>query len=279
MIDVLLATYKPNPEWLSAQVASIVSQTGVETRLLQREDPVGEGPSANFGALLQKSTADYVAFADQDDVWLPEKLFKSQRRLQMLEKIYGSDMPLAVFTDGLVTDTWLKPFPGTVISRQKVDVCVGLMFERLLMQNFIAGCSMLFNAALRRKAGLIPKGAYMYDYWVCLVASAYGRISFVNEPLYLYRQHSRNAVGETNANLTHFIKRGLEGVGAFRARLNANIVQAQTFVSRFGKEAPASAEALAHFGEMSVFKRRQAILRNRLFKQGIIRNLALMAFA
>ena len=279
MIDVLLATYRPNPEWLAAQVESIEAQKDVSIRLLQREDAHGDGPGANFSALLQKSTAEYVAFADQDDVWLPEKMAKSMACLKDLEKAYGTDVPLAVFTDGYVTDARLTPCQGTVISRQRVDIRRGLMFERLLMQNFIAGCSMLFNAALRRKAGLIPQEAIFHDYWVVLIAAAFGRIGFVDEPLYLYRQHSRNTVGATTAGWLHFARRGMEGVGAFRARLGQNVAQAQAFVSRFGDEAPASAVALAHFGEMSAYERRRAMIRHSLFKQGALRNLALTAFA
>lgn len=279
MIDVLLATYRPNPDWLSAQVASIRCQKGVSIRLLQREDKLGEGPGANFGALLRESTADYVAFSDQDDVWLPEKMAKSMVRLQELEKTYGADTPLAVFTDGLVTDAQLTPLDGTIISRQKVDVCKGIAFERLLMQNFIAGCSMLFNAALRRKAGKIPGRGLLHDYWVVLVAAAYGQIGFIDEPLYLYRRHSNNAMETTTSNLAHFLRRGIEGVGAFRARLGMNVAQAQEFVTRFGAEAPASAAALAHFGVLSAYERRRAIFRHSLFKQGLLRNLALIAFA
>ena len=279
MIDVLLATYRPNREWLAAQVASIRSQRGVSIRLLQREDLLGEGPRANFDALLRESTADYVAFADQDDVWLPEKLSKSLTELQALEKAYGADTPLAVFTDGIVADAKLSPLPGTVMSRQNVDIRGGSAFARLLMQNFIAGCAMLFNAALRWKVGAIPENVHLHDYWVVLVAAAFGRIGYVDEPLYLYRQHDRNAVGATTADLAHFIRRGREGVGAFRARLGQNIALAQAFVSRFGEGAPASAAALARFGEMSYFERRQALFRNHLFKQGVLRNLALVAFA
>lgn len=279
MIDVLLATCRPNPEWLAAQVASIKSQKDVSVRLLQREDSQGAGARTNFDSLLRESTADYVAFSDQDDVWLPKKLSKSLSKLQELENIYGVDTPLAVFTDGIVTDATLTPRPGTVISRQNVNACEGLAFERLLMQNFIAGCAMLFNAALRRKAGMVPPNAYLHDCWVVLVAAAFGRIGFVNEPLYLYRQHAHNAVGATTADLTHFVRRGREGVGAFRVRLGRNIALAQAFASRFGEESPASALALARFPEMTFLERRRAIFRNGLFKQGVLRNMALLAFA
>ena len=70
MIDVLLATYRPQEAMLKAQVESIRAQTGVEVNLIRREDTEGLGACGNFSALLSESRAEYVAFSDQDDVWL-----------------------------------------------------------------------------------------------------------------------------------------------------------------------------------------------------------------
>ena len=200
MIDVLLATYRPDAEWVHAQIDSIRAQTDVGVNLICREDVEGLGARENFSALLGESTADYVAFADQDDVWLPAKLAKCLAKLLELGSQYGRETPLLVFCDGYVTDETLKQCPGTVISRQKVNVAKGLAFSRLLMQNFIPGNAMLFNAALREKAGPVPEEAIMHDSWLALVAAAFGHIAFVNEPLYCYRQHGVNALGATTAD-------------------------------------------------------------------------------
>ena len=94
-----------------------------------------------------------------------------------------------------MADEALTPLPGTVISRQGVDVAAGFAFNRPLMQNLIAGNAMLFNAALCEKAGEIPSDALMHDSWLALVAVAFGHIAFVNEPLYYYRQHGGNVLG------------------------------------------------------------------------------------
>ena len=279
MIDVLLATYRPNAEWLKVQVDSIRVQKDVGVNLVRREDENDAGACANFSALLGQSCADYVAFADQDDVWLRDKLAKCLAKLQDLEVRYGRETPLLVFCDGRVTDETLKACPGTVISRQGVDVSNGIRFNRLLMQNFIPGNAMLFNAALRKRAGSIPADALMHDSWLALVAAAFGHIAFVDEPLYYYRQHGANALGATAAGVRHAVRRGCEGAGAFRKRLQASVLQARAFVERFGSGAPASARALACFPEMSFLGRRRAILRNRLFKQGLLRNLVLLTFA
>ena len=43
MIDVLLATYRPDPAMLKAQIDSIRAQRGVEVNVIRREDESGSG--------------------------------------------------------------------------------------------------------------------------------------------------------------------------------------------------------------------------------------------
>ena len=279
MIDVLLATYRPQEAMLKAQVESIRAQTGVEVNLIRREDAEGLGACGNFSALLSESRAEYVAFSDQDDVWFKDKLSKSLAKMRELEALHGKDIPLLVFCDGYVTDAELNRKPGTVLSRQRVNIAKGLRFNRLLMQNFVAGNAMLFNAALREKAGDVPPRALMHDAWLILVAAAFGHIGFVEEPLYLYRQHGENVLGTTDPGLRHFGKRAREGFAAFRARLAGNAEEAAAFVERFGAESPPSAKALSTFPSCGWLGRRFRIVRHGLFKQGLLRNLSLLLFA
>ena len=46
----------------------------------------GRGPCINFFSLLSNAKSCYVAFADQDDIWLPEKLERAVASLSMLDK-------------------------------------------------------------------------------------------------------------------------------------------------------------------------------------------------
>ena len=279
MIDVLLASHRPDEALLSAQVDSIRRQTGVDVNLIVREDSAGEGPAANFSHLLSQSTAPYVAFSDQDDVWHEDKLSRLMDRMAGIEAECGRDVPALVFCDSVVTDAALRPLPGTFLSRQRVDVVRGLSLPRLLLQNFIAGNLMLFNAALREKAGEIPSAALMHDSWLAIVAAAFGRIGFVDAPLLDYRQHGANALGATAADAAHCSRRAGEGVSAFRSRLAANVAQAAAFVDRFGGSSPECVRALANFPCTGYLGRRATIFRHGLFKQGLLRNLALVLFA
>lgn len=270
MIDVLMATYRPREDWLREQVDSVLAQRDVQVNLVRREDAAGAGAAANFSALLRESKAAYVALCDQDDVWLPDKLAKSLARLRELEAECGAETPLLVFCDSALVDAGLHPLPGTNVSRQRVDVRRGLALNRLLVQNFIPGHAMLFNAALRARAGEVPPGAIMHDYWIALVAAAFGRIGFVDEPLALYRQHGRNVLGAATRS---------KDAGEFRGRLAANVAQARAFAARFGDETPACVRALARLGGAGWLARRRTIVRHGLWKHGLVRNLALLALA
>ncbi len=107
-IAVLLSTYDGAP-YLGAQLASLLAQTCPDWTLLWRDDgsrdetpgimatwmrgagrgrcgavgPSGRlGPTPSFMALLRAAAdADLVAFADQDDVWMPDKLARGAAAL------------------------------------------------------------------------------------------------------------------------------------------------------------------------------------------------------
>ncbi|MCR5413521.1 MAG: glycosyltransferase [Kiritimatiellae bacterium] len=280
MIDVLVATFRPRQKDLDEQLDSICMQHGVETKVIVREDAAGDGPAANFSALLSESRSPYVAFSDQDDIWETDKLSALMDKMRELESVCGASVPLMVFSDASLADADGSPLGGgTFISRQGVDVAQGIAFPRLLMQNFIAGNLMLFNAALREKAGSVPREALMHDSWMALVASAFGKIGFVDRPLVRYRQHGANAVGATLSASAKKLSRAREGVRAFRTRLAENIAQARAFADRYGPDAPDAAHALAAFSSGGFFSRKISLFRHGLWKHGLSRNLALLAFA
>lgn len=279
VIDVLLSTYRPDAALLTAQVDSIRTQRGVEVNLLCREDVEGLGAAQNFSALLSVSHGEYVAFSDQDDVWDEDKLAKSLEKIRELEREFGKEVPLLVFCDGYVVDSELNRMSGTVLSRQRVNIGKGLHFNRLLMQNFVVGNAMFFNAALREKAGAVPPEALMHDAWLILVAAAFGHVGWIDEPLYSYRQHGNNLLGETLSGAKHFLRRAREGLVAFRTRLAANAKEAEAFVERFGPQAPTAARALAILPSCSWWGRRFRVIRHGLYKHGLARNLSLLLFA
>ena len=271
-VDVLLATYRPNEAWLKVQIDSIRAQRGVVVNLLLHEDAEGLGACGNFGALLERSKADYVAFSDQDDVWMDDKLVRAMARMRELEARWGKNMPLLVFADARVVDADLRPIAESLFARTKIDPR-RVLPRQLALQNVANGNTILFNAALRNLARPIPQGAFMHDAWIMLVASVFGRIACVREPALLYRQHERNVLGGAKVDGRYFLHRAWQGRDVLRERLYANIRQVEAFVERYGDAAPKCFHALVGLQRKPYLMRVFILIRYGIFKQGLLRNI------
>lgn len=272
MIDVLMATYQPNEVWLSAQISSIRGQCGVDVHLVCHEDRMGKGACANFAALLKNSQAHYVAFADQDDVWVPDKLLQCLTEMHRLEERWGKDVPLLVFSDARVVDADLNELASSLFRRIHIDPRRNLP-RQLILQNTAYGNTMLFNAALRDLVNPIPEDAVMHDHWTMLVASSFGHIGYVPEPLVLYRQHGNNIFGGVKVGASYYMGLVRKGRAALRARLYANLRQVETFVLRFGERTPRELKSLVGLQERCWPIRVGTLIRNGIFKCGFLRNL------
>lgn len=204
-VDVLLAVYNGTP-YLAEQLHSLKQQKEVAFRLLARDDCSSDGskeilqkyhcellPSVsrlgivqNFSTLLQASNSDYTFFCDQDDIWLPEKV-----QLSLLA--FNSDKPTLIHTDLKLVDENLKLLSPSFWSHQQLTPTSSL--NHLLVQNRVTGCTMGINRKLRQLVGEIPKEAIMHDWWIALVAAAFGQIISLPSATVLYRQHTSNSIG------------------------------------------------------------------------------------
>ncbi len=210
-ISVLMAVYRPNPEWLKRQLESLANQTWQAVELLVRDDcpqePVGDhvfslladrmpvsykvneknlGPGATFARLVEEAQGDYIAFCDQDDIWLPEKL-------EILLKELQSRQGTACYCDLSVIDANENQTAEDVRQVRTGDVFLegtGLA-EKLFIKNCIYGCSMLMPTELAKQALPMPDGMG-HDHWFSLWAASKGEIIHVKQPLVRYRLHGNN---------------------------------------------------------------------------------------
>lgn len=145
------------------------------------------GGSANFLTLLNHPDIGpgYAAFADQDDVWFPEKLTRA------LEKIGPPGTPAIYGARTILTDAGLTPLGSSPLHRRPPG------FRNALVQNVVGGNSSLLNpsaVALMRQARA-PDVPY-HDWWAyLLIAGAGGRVILDDEAVLYYRQHRANALG------------------------------------------------------------------------------------
>jgi len=143
--------------------------------------------SRNFG--IEKSGGEYIAFLDDDDLWLPQKLEKqlllmdSHRELGL---VY-SDRHSIDSNGNLVGETCfrsVKPFRGHV-------------FNELIVVNFIPQLTVLVRRQVLDMVGafnLKYKIAQDYDLWL-RIAVRYP-IDFTEEPLAEYRIHGGSISGD-----------------------------------------------------------------------------------
>jgi hypothetical protein len=70
-------------------------------------------------------------------------------------------------------------------------------FPQIIAQSIGAGCTMMINHPTVEYAleATDARDIIMHDWWISLIASAFGKIGYVDEPTSLYRQHGDNEVG------------------------------------------------------------------------------------
>ncbi len=137
----------------------------------------------------------YIALCDQDDIWLPDKLEKS---VEALLQIDDEQHPAMVYSDPIVIDKEKKIINTSfqnILGCDRYRHC----FETLLFGNFIVGCTILFNAPMRKVFNDIPKSkAYLHDSWIALAAFSFGKAIQLPKPYIHYRHHGLNVTFTTS---------------------------------------------------------------------------------
>ena len=172
------------------------------------------GVARSYALLLDAAPRDaLIAFADQDDVWLPEKLRWAR------EKLAECSGPALYCARQFLTDEKLKVQGPSLALRRMPD------FRTALIQNLATGHTIVLNpAAASLIRPVLPPQGVLHDWWsYVLVLAAGGTFVFDERCVTLYRQHRRNAVGVERSLLTRGLRALRRGPAAFMA-LHAALV-------------------------------------------------------
>ena len=301
-IDILLATYN-GERFLREQIDSILSQDYKFWRLLIRDDGSHDatlsiineyqvlyptkiflldddedhlGVVRCFSKLMQSSESQYVALCDQDDVWLPEKL-KDQIDIMLKKELELTALcPLLLHSDLQVIDQHKNVMADSFWNFQNYRPTLMNALNRLLIQNYVTGCTVLANRALIDISIPVPNEVVMHDWWLELVATCNGAVFHMNKPTVLYRQHEDNDTGAKKWGLQYILQMIAGGRDNMQKQLLKTYRQAQALLllaslSDVNKETVAIYVKLYESGWM---RKRIMILRNRFFKNGFVRNVA-----
>ena len=220
VVHVLLATYN-GQRHLAEQWASIEAQQGVQVVLHVADDGSADGTvalleqlaanrtgalldvhwlhapprrsaCASFMLLIERATqrfpdAAWVAFCDQDDIWLPGKLARAIEVLSAAQPgqaaLYGART--------LIVDEENRALAPSELFRQ--PPC----FRNAVAQSIMGGNTMLLNGvAARLVAGSAAMPLQAHDWFSYqLVSGAGGLVHYDTQPFVRYRQHGNNEVG------------------------------------------------------------------------------------
>lgn len=309
-IDIALPAYNC-AAWLDDLMESILKQDVTRWRIVARDDGssddtrdrlgswkqrLGErmvildssgknlGSVGNYESILRSTGSPWIMLADSDDVWRPGKMALTAETMQAAESTFGASTPLLVFTDAKVVDEKLRPLAESYWLWSRANVARYDVFQRVLVDSPALSSTMMVNRALIDLA-LPMTGAVYHDWWVMMVAAAFGRIVKLGERTILYRRHSANVTFEPYAASTAtMLRRLLARPGSARYRLNYLVEQisrgARAFAHRFYHDLSppdlAALQAASRFCEMGPFERRWAVLRNGLWFGCLRKNVGLM---
>jgi glycosyltransferase involved in cell wall biosynthesis len=239
-VCIILCTFN-GEKYLSEQLESIRQQNYSKWRLICRDDGStdksveilenfqnslapgqflfaansGEklGVFHGFMSLLDEANSDeIVAFCDQDDIWLPNKL---ERGVEFLATCHPKT-PTLYCTRQILVDQFGKQLRMSPKFKKTPH-----QFPSSLLENIAVGCTYLLNPAaveILKKANRPLKS--IHDWWAYIVIqAAAGNILCDDAATILYRQHQHNAIGAAPSALTRLRRASTQGPRALGQQL------------------------------------------------------------
>lgn len=205
-VKVLLSAYN-GEKYICRQIDSILAQTYDNIEIHIRDDGskdntlgvlkayeenpkihIYKGDNVGFvhsfeTLMVLAGEADYYAFCDQDDVWLPQKI---EYALELLKK-EEQELPLLYFSNYDYYDSELN-----FSEHHQMD------HPNISFQNAMVDCvSLGFNSVFNRTARDVvvknmPKHSLGHDWWMYMVCVSMGKVLYDSRITVKYRRHGTN---------------------------------------------------------------------------------------
>lgn len=221
-VAILLSTYN-GEKYLREQIDSILNQTYTNFELIVRDDgskdntvkiikeyieksdkeiTLIEGKNLgfikSFFDLLKRGDADYYAYADQDDIWFPNKIELAVKSLDALDQ----SKPNMAFSNVDYYDTEMN-FIGNGDSKNKKPSFLNSLYECINQ-----GMTMVINKTAREYIiNNIPEKCFFHDWWTYMICAGFGNVVQDDVVTVKYRRAKTNATVEGQGIITLMIWR------------------------------------------------------------------------
>lgn len=204
LISIALCTFN-GEEFLEEQLESLVNQTYQNLEIIIIDDlstdrtlqilkgyadkfatiklfqnEVNLGYIKNFEKAISLCTGEFIALADQDDIW---ELHKIDLMFNHIGKSY------LIYHDSAFIDSH-----GKLMGKNLSDIVNfydGDSPNAFLFFNCVSSHALLFNKRLKNYLFPFPH-SNLHDAWIAYVALNMGSITFIKDCLVKYRNHSKN---------------------------------------------------------------------------------------
>lgn len=283
-VTILMAV-RDGEDFLAEQLESIARQTHENWRLIAADDAstdsslailrdfraaghdveilhaTSANASDNFMSLIRRAAgAGWIAFSDQDDVWLPDRI----RRGLVALRDRGERPAFHCSRTWVFGESLDRPYRSRGIKRPPA-------FRNALVQNIAAGNTILLNpaaSALATEAACEAGSVVAHDWWLYqLITGAGGDVIFDDVPTISYRQHARNQFGANKTRRSRVLRLMRLLRGQLREWDDVNVAALSRSAHRLTRENAQLLSQFAAMRQMSPFRRLRAFARLGVHRQ------------
>lgn len=216
-------------------------------------------------AVARTSEAQFFAFADQDDVWMPEKLARGIDDLAQAP----DGVPALYCARQWLVDAELRRLRLSAPVRRPPG------FLPALTQNIATGCTIILNrAAVDCVLASKPPDEAWHDWWCYLVVTGCGGLVLADPtPVILYRQHSANVIGAPASQTRRGVAAIRRGRASFMRILRAHVAALKATPHLLSGPSRCQLDIIARALESGVRARTAALLMSGFARQTFAESL------
>lgn len=205
IVSIAMCTYN-GEKYIKEQLSSIIEQTFENFELIITDDGSSDstieiikkyqdkdnrimlyqneknlGFKKNFEYAISLCSGEYIALADQDDIW------KSNKLEVFLESIKDN---VLIYSDAILIDKDSQEIGKELVRSEKRNLVSGNCNKAFILDNCVSGNTLMFKRSLVANILPIPETISYHDIWIAFVASTYGTIIYTEEAMTYYRRYS-----------------------------------------------------------------------------------------